>query len=102
ARGGGSSGGRAALPGTARMAARDICYVVEADAGREVQFCPIRGLPITRGCRVRTLPGYHLLSLDAGKEALARGSYEAFGEQFPCQGLEYLHPDDKIFTCAED
>merc|ERR1719336_192403 len=52
--------------------------------------------------RVRTLPGFHLLSLDAGKEALARGSYVAFGTQFPCQNLEYLHPDDKVFICPED
>lgn len=74
----------------------------EPEGGRELHFCPVRGLPIERSQRVRALPGFHLLSLDAGKEALARGSYQAFGQQFPCQNLEYLHVDDKVFICAED
>ncbi|CAE8648900.1 unnamed protein product, partial [Polarella glacialis] len=57
---------------------------VEAEAGKELQFCPVRGTPIQRGYRVRALPGFHLLSLDAGKEAMARGSYEAYGKKWMC------------------
>lgn len=76
--------------------------VVEAEPGNETQFCPIRGLPIVRSQRVRTLPGYHLLSLDAGRQALALGSYQAFGETFACNDLHYLHPEDKVFICSED
>jgi len=80
----------------------DLVKPIEAEAGREIQFCPIRQLPILPSLRVRTLPGFHLLSLDAGKEALARGFYTVFGEKFPCRNLEYLHADDKVFICAED
>mmetsp|Transcript_11094 Transcript_11094/g.29409 ORF Transcript_11094/g.29409 Transcript_11094/m.29409 type:complete len:325 (-) Transcript_11094:63-1037(-) len=76
--------------------------VVELEPGMEVQFCPVQNLPISRGGRVRTLPGFHLLSLGAGREALARGSYQAFGQKFVCNDLEYLHPDDRVFICAED
>lgn len=82
--------------------AQDLACAVEPEPGREFQFCPIRQLPIVRHQRVRALPGFHLLSLDAGKEALARGFYDAYGKQFPCQNLEYLHPDDKVFLCPED
>merc|ERR1719507_158619 len=80
----------------------DLARAPEAEPGREVMFCPILGLPIVPALRVRTLPGFHLVSLDAGKEALARGSYQVLGQRFPCQSLEYLHPDDKVFICAED
>lgn len=72
------------------------------EPGNEAQFCPVLGLPIKRTHRVRTLPGFHLLSLDAGKEAMARGSYEAFSQKFQCEGLEHLHPEDKVFICPQD
>ena len=29
------------------------------------------------------------------QQAMARGSYEAFGQRFLCESLEYLHQDDK-------
>jgi len=77
-------------------------YVAEVDQGSEIQFCPILQQPIIRSQRVRSLPGFHLLSLGAGREALARGYYEAFGQRFSCTELEYLHPDDKVFICVED
>eukprot|EP00927_Polykrikos_kofoidii_P020395 TRINITY_DN1965_c0_g1_i1.p1 TRINITY_DN1965_c0_g1~~TRINITY_DN1965_c0_g1_i1.p1 ORF type:complete len:344 (+),score=67.47 TRINITY_DN1965_c0_g1_i1:75-1106(+) len=80
----------------------DYAYVVETEPGLEIQFCSVLGLPIEKGHRVRTLPGFHLLSLSAGREALARGSYQAFGQKFPCHDLEYLHPEDRAFICAED
>jgi len=102
----GRGGFKVHLPGeqehASPMASDDLACALEAEAGREYHFCPISGLPILRGQRVRALPGFHLLSLDAGKEALARGFYDAFGQQFPCQNLEYLHPEDKVFICAED
>mmetsp|Transcript_101661 Transcript_101661/g.270388 ORF Transcript_101661/g.270388 Transcript_101661/m.270388 type:complete len:348 (-) Transcript_101661:106-1149(-) len=85
-----------------RAAPDDRACSVELESGKELLFCPIRGLPVVRSQRVRALPGFHLLSLDAGKEALARGSYDAYGDQFPCQNLEYLHPEDKVFICPED
>lgn len=84
------------------MTIQDLATSPEAELGKELHFCPIRGLPIQRSQRVRTNPGFHLLSLDAGKEALARGFYDAFGARFNCVSLEYLHPDDKVFLCAED
>lgn len=84
------------------MAAAALTHVPDPEAGKEVQFCPIQGLPIHRGQRVRTLPGFHLISLGAGRQALALGHYEAFGKSFPCHDLEYLHADDKVFICAED
>jgi len=101
---------RAVAPTRAAMSSRDpapwkvedLAKPPEADPGREVQFCPILGLPIVPALRVRALPGFHLLSLDAGKEAIARGFYVAFGDKFPCHNLEYLHPDDKVFICTED
>lgn len=80
----------------------NLGYVPEHEPGTEVLFCPIQGLPIVRSQRVRTLPGFHLVSLGAGRQALALGHYEAFGKKFPCHDLEYLHTDDKVFTCAED
>lgn len=79
-----------------------VGYVAEVEQGSEIQFCPILQQPIIRSQRVRTLPGFHLLSLGAGREALARGYYDAFGQRFSCAELEYLHPDDKVFICAED
>ncbi|CAE7533819.1 unnamed protein product [Symbiodinium natans] len=33
---------------------------------------------------------------------MARGSYEAFGQRFHCESLEYLHQDDKVFICPQD
>ena len=30
---------------------------------------------------------------------MARGSYEAFGQRFHCESLEYLHQDDKAWYC---
>eukprot|EP00931_Biecheleriopsis_adriatica_P038451 TRINITY_DN22026_c0_g5_i1.p1 TRINITY_DN22026_c0_g5~~TRINITY_DN22026_c0_g5_i1.p1 ORF type:complete len:273 (-),score=67.53 TRINITY_DN22026_c0_g5_i1:7-825(-) len=75
---------------------------VDSEPGYEPQICPVYGLPIKRTHRVRALPGFHLLSLGAGKEAMALGSYEAFGKTFICEGLDYLHPDDKAFICPED
>lgn len=84
------------------MADSSVAFVADIEPGDETQFCPIRNLPIKRGQRVRTLPGYHLLSLSAGREAVARGFYDAFGERFECTDLEYLHTDDRIFICAED
>ncbi|CAE7241718.1 unnamed protein product [Symbiodinium pilosum] len=75
---------------------------LEPEGGFDPQFCPVKALPIKRTHRVRTLPGFHLLCLDAGKEAMARGSYEAFGQRFQCEGLEYLHQDDKVFVCPQD
>eukprot|EP00439_Symbiodinium_sp_Y106_P033402 s4355_g4.t1 len=75
---------------------------LETEAGSEPHFCPVKALPIKRTHRVRTLPGFHLLCLDAGKEAMARGSYEAFGQRFHCESLEYLHQDDKVFVCPQD
>jgi len=81
---------------------QDIVHVLEPEPGLEVHFCPILALPILREQRVRTLPGFHLLSLAAGREALARGSYQLHGQKFPCNSLEYLHPYDKVFICAED
>merc|ERR1719191_1983989 len=77
-------------------------YVPDLEPGQEIQFCPIKQQPIVRSQRVCTLPAFHLLSLGAGREALARGYYEAFGQRFSCTELEYLHPDDKVFICAED
>lgn len=82
--------------------AEGIAYVPETEPGHEVQFCPIRNLPIIRSQRVRALPGYHLLCLAAGREALARGYYTAFQTKFQCTDLEYLHIDDKVFICPED
>lgn len=79
-----------------------LAYVPEVEPGNEMQFCPIRQQPIIRSQRVRALPGLHLLSLGAGREALARGHYDAFGQRFACSDLEYLHVDDKVFICAED
>eukprot|EP00931_Biecheleriopsis_adriatica_P038449 TRINITY_DN22026_c0_g1_i6.p1 TRINITY_DN22026_c0_g1~~TRINITY_DN22026_c0_g1_i6.p1 ORF type:complete len:275 (-),score=65.42 TRINITY_DN22026_c0_g1_i6:63-887(-) len=75
---------------------------VDPEPGYEPQFCPVHGMPIKRTHRVRALPGFHLLSLGAGKEAMALGSYKAFGKTFICEGLDYLHPDDKVFICPED
>ncbi|CAE7915682.1 unnamed protein product [Symbiodinium sp. KB8] len=75
---------------------------LETEPGSEPHFCPVKALPIKRTHRVRTLPGFHLLCLDAGKEAMARGSYEAFGQRFHCESLEYLHQDDKVFICPQD
>ncbi|CAE7569939.1 unnamed protein product [Symbiodinium sp. CCMP2456] len=75
---------------------------LETEAGSEPHFCPVKALPIKRTHRVRTLPGFHLLCLDAGKEAMARGSYEAFGQRFHCESLQYLHQDDKVFICPQD
>ncbi|CAL1152688.1 unnamed protein product [Cladocopium goreaui] len=72
------------------------------EPGTEAQFCPVLKLPIKRTHRVRTLPGFHLLSLEAGKEAMAQGSYEAFSQRFRCEGLEHLHPEDKVFICPQD
>lgn len=80
----------------------ELAAPAELEPGREVHFCPIQGLPIRRSQRVRALPGFHLLSLEAGKEAVARGYYDAFGQRFACVHLEHLHPDDKVFVCAED
>mmetsp|Transcript_6123 Transcript_6123/g.10597 ORF Transcript_6123/g.10597 Transcript_6123/m.10597 type:complete len:262 (+) Transcript_6123:55-840(+) len=79
-----------------------LAEAIDPEAGREIQFCPIRNLPISRGQRVRTLPAFHLLSRGAGTEALANGFYHAYGQQFPCHDLEYLHPDDKVYICEED
>mmetsp|Transcript_80066 Transcript_80066/g.138971 ORF Transcript_80066/g.138971 Transcript_80066/m.138971 type:complete len:320 (-) Transcript_80066:51-1010(-) len=79
-----------------------VGFAPEPESGNEIQFCPIRQLPIVRNQRVRTLPGFHLLSLSAGREALAVGYYQAFGQRFVCTDLEYLHVDDKVFVCAED
>merc|ERR1719230_195186 len=79
-----------------------LAVCTEPEAGQEVQFCPVRNLPIVRRQRVRTLPGFHVLSLDAGREALAQGSYKAYGQSFTCTGLEYLHPEDKVFVCDLD
>lgn len=72
------------------------------EPGNEAQFCPVLGLPLKRTHRVRTLPGFHLMSLDAGKEAMAQGSYEAFSQRFKCEGLEHLHPEDRVFVCPQD
>eukprot|EP00928_Gymnodinium_smaydae_P079653 TRINITY_DN63522_c0_g1_i1.p1 TRINITY_DN63522_c0_g1~~TRINITY_DN63522_c0_g1_i1.p1 ORF type:complete len:328 (-),score=77.47 TRINITY_DN63522_c0_g1_i1:73-981(-) len=80
----------------------ETAQVVDSEPGCEVRFCPVRNMPIARGQCVRTLPGYHLLSLAAGREGLARGSYQAYGETFVCNDLQYLHKDDRIFVCAED
>eukprot|EP00811_Abedinium_folium_P001519 NODE_11390_length_1290_cov_3.677558.p1 GENE.NODE_11390_length_1290_cov_3.677558~~NODE_11390_length_1290_cov_3.677558.p1 ORF type:complete len:317 (+),score=112.05 NODE_11390_length_1290_cov_3.677558:122-1072(+) len=74
----------------------------EVEVHSEVVFCPIENLPIVRSQRVRTLPGFHVLSLCAGKQAVARGYYDAFGQRFPCHDLEYLHPEDRIYVCPED
>lgn len=82
--------------------AEGVGFAPENEPGSEMQFCPIRQLPIVRSQRVRTLPGFHLLSLAAGREALANGYYTAFGQKFTCTDLEYLHVDDKVFMCAED
>lgn len=79
-----------------------LAVCTEPEAGMEVQFCPIRGLPIVRSQRVRTVPGFHLMSLEAGRDALSEGSYKAYGETFPCQSLYYLHPEDKVFFCDTD
>lgn len=80
-----------------------LAWAPKLEPGQEVLFCPVRKLPIQRDARVRTIPGFHILSLDAGKEALARGSYKACGDKdFSCTDLQYLHPDDKVFTCEED
>jgi len=84
------------------MTLESLVSSVEPEPGTEPIFCPVRGLPVKRGFLARTLPGFHVLSLEAGKEALARGKYEAFGKSFVCEGLEYLHMDDKIFVCEQD
>eukprot|EP00930_Biecheleria_cincta_P002058 TRINITY_DN103115_c0_g1_i1.p1 TRINITY_DN103115_c0_g1~~TRINITY_DN103115_c0_g1_i1.p1 ORF type:complete len:319 (-),score=84.00 TRINITY_DN103115_c0_g1_i1:36-992(-) len=84
------------------MTLESLVSSVEPEPGTEPVFCPVRGLPVKRGFLARTLPGFHVLSLEAGKEALARGKYEAFGKSFVCEGLEYLHTDDKIFICEQD
>lgn len=80
----------------------DHMFASEVEVDNDVVFCPIRGLPIIRSQRVRTLPGFHVLSLGAGREALARGYYHAFGQKFPCHDLEHLHQDDRVYICKED
>ena len=30
------------------------------------------------------------------EQAMAKGSYEAFAQRFQCEGLEHLHPEERL------
>jgi len=83
---------------------RTVSILSEVISEKEanISFCPIKGLPMIDEMRVRTIPGFHIISYEAGMEAKQKGSYEAFGETFECTDLEILHKDDKVFVCEED
>jgi len=77
--------------------------LLEAEITEDIiNFCPVRGVPIVREGRVRTVPGRHILSVEAGNEAMASGFYRVFGQDHPCTDLEILHPDDNVFLCDKD
>jgi len=67
----------------------------------KIVFCPVMGLPIVMERRVRTHPGFHILSQEAGNEAQKNGKYEAFGGEHACENIELLHKNDEVF-CTED
>jgi len=68
----------------------------------KISFCPILGLPLIMERRVRTSPGFHVMSEEAGQKALKVGQYEAYGDIYKCESLEPLHGDDTVYICQED
>ncbi|CAD7936201.1 unnamed protein product [Amoebophrya sp. A25] len=64
-----------------------------------VPFCPIRNAPICPEGRARSLPGFHLMSIDAAREALPSGRYRAYGSEYVIRDFEVLHPKDTVYEC---
>eukprot|EP00392_Amoebophrya_sp_AT5.2_P016820 g17121.t1 len=67
-----------------------------------VPICPVKNAPICPEGRARTLPGFHLISIDAAVEAMEKGSYHAHGADHPITDFEVLHPLDKLHICDID
>eukprot|EP00397_Hematodinium_sp_SG-2012_P057575 GEMP01072124.1.p1 GENE.GEMP01072124.1~~GEMP01072124.1.p1 ORF type:complete len:356 (+),score=87.03 GEMP01072124.1:44-1111(+) len=71
--------------------------VVPEDEAK-VAFCPVLGLPLVMERRVRTSPGFHILSQEAGIAAQKQGTYEAYGAAHQCESIELLHKNDEVFV----
>ncbi|CAD7944589.1 unnamed protein product [Amoebophrya sp. A120] len=83
-------------------AAANVQIATLVDKDEVIAMCPVKHAPICPEGRARSLPGFHLLSIDAATEAVKTGSYTAFGQEHIIEDFEVLHPEDTLFICDLD